>query len=360
MPRARDLGIIIGPLAPGATNSMLDVPGVGVGHATVWRDEPDPPDGRGVARTGVTVVDPGGSPFRSPVPFGSAVLNGAGEMTGLTTGREWGLLESTIALTSTMQLGRVYDAVCELMLEADDLIAEDVVIPAVGECDDSFLNDVRRMQVDKEDVRSAMAAAATSVGSSVAPAEGAVGSGTGMACLGWKGGIGSSSRRLASGHTVGVLLMANFGEASRLTVDGVPVGRSLRPPEGIAVPGPAGSCIVVVGTDAPVDAAGCERLARRAGLGLARTGSTAHHGSGEIFAAFATGLRAPRGESAAGPPMAGAALDEAFAAVVDATEESVLNAMLQSPTVVGRAGNTLHGLPSDDVVRLLRDAGRLA
>jgi D-aminopeptidase len=360
VPRARDLGIVIGPLAPGATNSMLDVPGVGVGHATVWRDEPHPPEGRGVARTGVTVVDPGGDVFRNPVPFGSAVLNGAGEMTGLTTGREWGLLESVVAMTSTMQLGRVYDAVCELMLEADDLIAEEVVIPAVGECDDSFLNDVRRMQVDHEDVRAAMSRAHESVGSLSPPDEGSVGSGTGMACLGWKGGIGTSSRVLTSGHTVGVLLMANFGEAARLTVDGVPVGRTLVPPSGVAVPGPAGSCIVVVGTDAPVDAAGCERLARRAGLGLARTGSTAHHGSGEIFAAFATGLRAPRGESAAGPPMAGTALDEAFAAVVDATEESVLNAMLQSPTVVGRRGNTLHGLPPDDVVRLLRDAGRLA
>jgi D-aminopeptidase len=359
VPRARDLGIAIGPLSPGPTNSLVDVPGVGVGHATVWRDEPDPPEGRGVARTGVTVVDPGGDPFRNPVPFGSAVLNGAGEMTGLTTGREWGLLESPIALTSTMQLGRVYDAVCELMLERDDLIAEDVVIPAVGECDDSFLNDVRRMQVDKADVRAAMASAAAAVGSPVAPTEGAVGSGTGMACLGWKGGIGTSSRRLSSGHTVGVLLMANFGEAGRLTVDGVPVGRTLRPPQGTAVPGPAGSCIVVVGTDAPVDAAGCERLARRAGLGLARTGSTAHHGSGEIFAAFATGLRAPRGESAAGPPLPGRRLDDLFAAVVDATEESVLNAMLQSPTVVGRRGNTVYGLPPDDVVRVLRDAGRL-
>jgi D-aminopeptidase len=359
MPRARDLGITIGPLPPGPTNSMLDVSGVGVGHATVWRDEPDPPEGRGVARTGVTVVDPGGMPFRSPVPFGSAVLNGAGEMTGLTTGREWGLLESPIALTSTMQLGRVYDALCQLMLEQDDLIAEEVVIPAVGECDDSFLNDVRRMQVDQADVRAALAAAAASVGSAAPPDEGAVGSGTGMTCLGWKGGIGTSSRRTPSGHTVGVLLMANFGEAGRLTVDGVPVGRRLQPPQESEVAGPAGSCIVVVGTDAPVDAAGCERLARRAGLGLARTGSTAHHGSGEVFAAFATGLRAPRGERLVGPPLPGRELDDLFAAVVDATEESVLNAMLQAPTVAGRGGHTVHGLPAAAVVELLREAGRL-
>ena len=364
MPRARDLGLSIGPLPTGPTNSMLDIPGVGVGHATVWRDEPDPPQGRGVARTGVTVIDPGGNPFRYPVPFGSAVLNGAGEMTGLCTGREWGLLESPISLTSTMQLGRVYDAMCELMYEEDDLVGDEVVIPAVGECDDSFLNEVRRMQVDKEDVRAALAAARASVGIARPPAEGPVGSGTGMACLGWKGGIGTSSRVVPSGHTVAVLVMSNFGEADRLTVDGVPVGRLLAhpaasAPEVAADPWPAGSCIVVVGTDAPVDAAGCERLARRVGLGLARTGSTAHHGSGEIFAAFATGLRAPRGDRGAIRPVHGREFDDLFAAVVDATEESVLNSMLQSPTVVGRRGNTLYGLPPDDVVRLLRDAGRL-
>jgi D-aminopeptidase len=158
--------------------------------------------------------------------------------------------------------------------------------------------------------------------------------------------------------------MSNFGEADRLTVDGLPVGRLLphlskAAPEVASDPGPAGSCIVVVGTDAPVDAAGCERLARRSGLGLARTGSTAHHGSGEIFAAFATGMRAPRGERVAARPVHGREFDDLFAAVVDATEEAVLNSMLQAPTVVGRRGNTMYGLPADDVVRLLREAGRL-
>lgn len=364
MPRARDLGIAIGPLPTGPTNSLLDVPGVGVGHATVWRDEPDPPEGRGVARTGVTVIDPGGDPFRNPVPFGSAVLNGAGEMTGLMVGAEWGLLESPIGLTSTMQLGRVYDALCELMYEQDELIAEEVVIPVVGECDDSFLNDVRRMQVTKDDVRAAWAEARASVGAAAPPAEGAVGSGTGMSCLGWKGGIGTSSRVVPSGHTVGVLLMSNFGQADRFTVDGVPVGRLLphpseQAPDVPSDPGPKGSCIVVVGTDAPVDASGCERLARRAGLGLARTGSTAHHGSGEIFAAFATGLRAPRGEAVALRPVHGREFDDLFAAVTDATDEAVLNSMLQAPTVVGRKGNTSYGLPADEIVRLFRKTGRL-
>ena len=361
MPRLRDLQLAIGPLPTGPTNSILDVPGVGVGHATVWRDEPDPPRGRGVARTGVTVVDPGGDCFATPVPYGSAVLNGAGECTGLLTAAEWGLLETPVFLTSTMQLGRVYDAACELLLEENPRIGDEVVIPSVAECDDSFLNDVRRMQVERSDVAAALAAARASVGSAQAPQEGAVGSGTGMACLGWKGGIGTSSRVLPDGHTVGVVVMSNFGEAGRLTVDGVRVGDHLRPPEDPTqpAPDPAGSCIVVVGTDGPLEPSGCDRLARRAGLGLARTGSTAHHGSGEIFVAFATGLRVERGSSPPGSPRRGSGLDDYFAAVVDATEEAVLNSMLQATTTVGRRGNVMHALPVDELVAVLRRFSRL-
>jgi D-aminopeptidase len=339
---------------------MLDVPGVGVGHATVWRDEPPPPEGRGVARTGVTVVDPGGDTFGAPIPFGAVVLNGAGEMTGFLTAGEWGLLESPIFLTSTMQLGRVYDSACRLLMAENATIgADDVMIPVVAECDDSFINEPRAMQVEESDVAAALAAARTSIGGTAPPAEGAVGSGTGMACLGHKGGIGTSSRVLPSGHTVAVLVMSNFGEFSRLTVDGVAVGRRIpnpadAAPEIAADPGPKGSCIVIVGTDAPIDHAGCERLATRAGLGLARTGSTGHHGSGEIFMAFATGLRQQRGSVSATAPVAGRGLDPFFEAVVDATEESVLNSMLMAPTVVGRKGNTLYGLDAEVVRALLR------
>jgi D-aminopeptidase len=350
------LGIRIGLLEPGPTNSIVDVPGVGVGHATVWRDEPDPPAGRGVARTGVTVVDPGGNLFRDPVPAGGAVLNGAGECTGLLAATEWGLLESPVFLTSTMQLGRVFDAACELLAGQEPAIGdEDVLIPMVAECDDSFLNDARRMQVTPDDVAAALAAA-RAADRTRPPDEGAVGAGTGMSCLGFKGGIGSASRRVPDGYTVGVLTLTNFGERERLTVAGVPVGRLLPPaPAGRRTPPPAGSCIVVVLTDAPVLAADCTRLARRAGLGLARTGSTAHHASGEIFVAAATGLRAPRsGPAPAGPAVAGRALDPMFAAVVEATEEAVLNSLLQAPTVVGRSGNVSHGLPVDEVARLLR------
>jgi D-aminopeptidase len=179
-----------------------------------------------------------------------------------------------------------------------------------------------------------------------------------MSCLGFKGGIGTASRIASDGHTVGVLLMTNFGERERLSVDGVPVGRLLAPDAGADRP-PAGSCIGVVVTDAPVDGAGCSRLARRIGLGLARTGSVAHNGSGEIFMAAATGARMRRDGTWVSPPTAtNRALDPLFEAVVDASEEAVLNSMLASPTVVGRSGNRQDGLPIDAVARLLREHGR--
>lgn len=384
-------------LPSGPAGSITDVPGTGVGHATVWRDEPDPPAGRGVARTGVTVLDPGGNLFRSPVPAGGAVLNGAGECTGFLAAAEWGLAETPVFLTSTMQVGRVYDAACELLMAQEPRIGtDDVIIPIVAECDDSFLSDARRMQVSAADVAAALGAARASAtaasaarlsgGAALAPAEGAVGAGTGMSCLGFKGGIGTASRVLPSGHTVGVLVLANFGTRERLTIDGVPAGRLLPPPgehgatprgeheheaapprmngstpagEGGAAP-PAGSCITVVLTDGPLDHAACSRLARRAGLGLARTGSTASHGSGEIFLALATGLRAPRGgPPATGPAITGSGLDPFFAGVVEATEEAVLNCLLAAPTVTGRDGHTSYGLPADQVRDLLAAAGRI-
>ncbi len=353
-------------LPSGPTASISDVPGVGVGHVTVWRDEPPPPAGRGVARTGVTVIDPGGNLFRSPVPAGGAVLNGAGECAGFLSMSEWGLAETPVFLTSTMQVGRVYDAACELLAREEDGIGvEDVIIPLVAECDDSYLSDARRMQVSAADVATAREAARAAAAATVRrpPDEGAVGAGTGMSCLGFKGGIGTASRRLPSGHTVGVLTLTNFGDQERLTIDGVPVGRMLPagPGRGRDRP-PAGSCITLVITDAPLDAAACSRLARRAGLGLARTGSTASHGSGEIFLALATGLRATRGSQppAGAIPVTGRGLDPFFAAVVEATEEAVLTSLLAAPTVTGRDGNTSYGLPAGRVRELLAEAGRIA
>jgi D-aminopeptidase len=371
VPRVTDLGITIGLLPPGPTGSVLDVPGVGLGHATVWRDEAPPPAGRGIARTGVTVLDPGGDLFASPVPAGGAVLNGAGECTGLLAAQEWGLAETPVFLTSTMQVGRVYDAACELLTEEQPAIGtDDVIIPIVAECDDSFLSDSRRMQVDRGDVRDALAAARASAGGPAA-VEGAVGAGTGMSCLGYKGGIGTASRVLPGGSVVGVLTLTNFGEAGRLTVAGVPAGQLLterdadgpvRSRAGASAPGrpgPAGSCIVVAITDGPLDAAACQRAARRAGLGLARAGSTAHHGSGEIFLALATGLRAPRDAGPTRAPVTGRALDGYFAAVVEAAEEAVINSLLQAVTVTGRDGNTSRQIPIDELRSLVaRHPGR--
>ncbi|MDX6325491.1 MAG: D-aminopeptidase [Nocardioidaceae bacterium] len=358
MPRARDLGIRIGELPTGPTNSVLDVGGVGLGHTTLMRDEPPPPEGRGTARTGVSVLTLAEDAFSRPLACGGAVLNGAGECTGFLTASEWGTLETPVYLTSTMQLGRVYDAACELALEDSSAVAVDVVIPMVGECDDSFLNDCRRMQVTAEDVRAAHRRAVASSGSREAPEEGAVGAGTGMSCLGFKGGIGTSSRTIADGHTVAVLLMTNFGSREQLMVAGVPVGRLL-PPSGpsdapVGPVRPAGSCIGVAVTDAPVDGQGCARLARRIGLGLARAGSAAQHGSGEIFVAASTTRRCDRdGTVEAGPLVSGRGMDPLFQAVVDAAEEAVLNSMLQASTVVGRDGNVSEALDSDAVRRLV-------
>jgi D-aminopeptidase len=357
MPRARDLGIRVGSLPTGPTNSVLDVAGVGLGHATVRRDEPAPPEGRGHARTGVTSLVVAEDAYLRPVPAGGAVLNGAGECTGFLAAGEWGALESPVFLTSTMQLGRVYDAACELALERHPEVADDVVIPVVAECDDSFLNDCRRMQVTHADVRAAHDEALASRGAAVAPDLGAVGAGTGMSCLGFKGGIGSASRVTPQGHTVAVLLLTNFGERAQLTVAGVRMD-GLLPASAPEPDRPAGSCIGVVVTDAPVDSAGCARLARRVGLGLARTGSVARHGSGEIFLAAATGRRLDRDGSPTGPDvLAGRALDPLFEAVVDAAEEAVLDSMFCAETVVGRDGNTSTALPADAVVAILRQRG---
>ena len=332
MSTPREHGIRIGDLEPGPANAITDVEGVRVGHVTVVRDEPDPPEGRGVARTGVTVV----APPSLPVPAGAAVLNGAGEMTGFLQVREWGVLETPVYLTATMAVGRVLDGAVAAAIEADPRVGvDDVVIPVVAECDDSWLNDARVVQVEATDAGRALAEAS---GGPVA--QGAVGAGTGMVCFGWKGGIGTASRRVGAA-TVGVLVLANFGVRRQLTIAGVPVGRVL--PDDDPGRAPAGSCIAVVATDAPLPAADLTRLARRAGLGLARTGSVAHHGSGEIFLAFSTG---------AGPTVE---LDELFQATVDSTEEAVVNALWTAEDTVGREGRLVPALPQEDVLALLRD-----
>jgi D-aminopeptidase len=325
-----------------------------------------------------------GELFRSRVPAGAAVLNGAGEAIGLTTIAEWGTLESPIFLTSSMAIGRVYDAAVEALVALDETAGiDDAIMPVVAECDDGWLNGSRIVQVDHVDTRAALDAVA---GAEAGPTPGgAIGAGTGMVCFDLKGGIGTASRVVAPidrrrsqadagspaagaepTYTVGVLVLANFGRLERLTVDGVPVGRSLvddeRPGGTIGAGHERGSCIVVVATDAPLLGHALERLARRAGLGLARTGSSAGHGSGDIFIAFSTGVRIPRGS---GEPTWSVTqvddehLDPFFSATVDATEAAVLDAMFQADTVVGRDGHVVEGLPIERTLGLLRAAGRL-
>jgi D-aminopeptidase len=355
----REHGLRVGHFEAGAANAITDVAGVRVGHVTVVRDEPERPVGRGIARTGVTAIlpGPGDSVFRNPVPAGATALNGAGELTGFLQISEWGLIETPIYLTSTMAVGRIFDGAVAAACAADAGVGiDDVVIPVVGECDDSWLNDARTVQVEAEDAGRAVAAA---LGGTIA--EGCVGAGTGMSAFSWKGGIGSSSRLVPEvAATVGVLVLANFGSARDLRIDGVPVfpvvGDGLDPRK------PAGSCIAIVATDAPLEPAQLERLARRAGLGLARTGSVAHHGSGEIFVAFSTAAR----ERDDAPPIRLARtsfpdehLDMLFSAVVEATEESVLNALWAATDTMGREGRVVRALPHEPVLGLLRRHGRL-
>ena len=355
-PRLRALGLRIGRFERGPANAITDVSGVKVGHVTVWRDEPDPPEGRGIARTGVTAVLPGLVETLNcePVPAGMAVLNGAGELTGSMVIREWGRIETPVYLTSTHAVGRVYDGAVDVAVSSDPAVGtESFVIPVVGECDDSWLSEGRVVNVEAADAGRAVASA-----SEGAVAEGAVGAGTGMLTKGYKAGIGTSSRVAPSlAAVVGVLVLSNFYPPPGLVMDGVPVGDLLGEPRGTRHTR-AGSCIAVVAVDAPLSAQQLERIARRAGLGLARCGSVAHHGSGEIFVAFAPPGRRPRGE-APSPGVPGYDLNDVFEAVVDATEEAVLNAVWAAPEVVGREGRVGRALPHDDVLELLERHGRL-
>jgi D-aminopeptidase len=324
MSRPREDGIVIGMLEPGPRNSIADV-GVTVGHVTV-------------EHTGVTAV----VPPSLPLPAGTAVLNGAGELTGSLEIREWGGLSTPVYLTSTHAVGRVYEGAVSVAMAADPRVGVDrVVIPVVGECDDSWLSDARIAHVQPSDVARAVADATADF------EQGAVGAGAGMSCFDWKGGIGSSSRRAAD-HTVGVLLLTNFGSREQLRVDGVPIGQPLdeRPDE---MPEPGGSCIAVVATDAPLAPSQLERLARRAGLGLARAGSVAHHGSGEIFAAFAT---------ATDRSFPDRELNPLFQAAVDATEEAVLCSLWAAVDTTGREGRLVRALPRERVLELYRGRGR--
>jgi D-aminopeptidase len=271
---------------------------------------------------------------------------------------EWGLIETPVYLTATMSVGRVLDGAVAAALAADPAVGvEDVVIPVVAECDDSWLNDARVVQVEAADAGRAVQDA-TASGETVA--QGAVGAGTGMMCFDFKGGLGTASRVVpALEAIVGVVVLANFGARGQLRVDGVPVGRLLAGETGPR-PRPAGSCIVVIASDAPLLSSQLTRIARRAGLGLARTGSVAHHGSGEIFLAFSTTGRQDRERRRATvEAVPDGDLDALFVATVDATEEAVLNALWSAERTKGRDGRVAEALPRDDVLDLLAAHRRL-
>jgi D-aminopeptidase len=339
--RPRDCGIEIGTLPTGPLNAITDVAGLCVGHATI-----------GMHCTGVTAIVPDGldSMFHRPMSAGVAVLNGAGEMTGSLTIREWGTLETPVVLTATMSVGMAYQGVVEATLREVPDVVEDVVIPVIGECDDSWLSDPSAMAVGPRHVAEALANASGGMFEA-----GSIGAGSGMTCLGWKGGIGTASR-VVDGHTLGVLTMTNFGALERLCVNGSPVGRRFaelgRNGEREAS---EGSCIVVIATDAPILPAQCERVARRAGLGLARTGSVATHGSGEIFLAFSTGCRFERNGRGRVDydVLSDRDLDGLFAAAVDATEEAVVDSLFRATTTTGRFGRVAEALPIEELLELM-------
>jgi D-aminopeptidase len=354
--RARDLGIVIGTYQPGPQNAITDVAGVKVGHVTLIQGEGKLMPGKGPVRTGVTVIIPRDDVWHSKVPAGAFVLNGTGEMTGLAWVAESGFLEYPIALTNTLNVPRVANGVMTWMIQhyPGIGITDDTLTPVVAECDDSRLNDSQGRHVTEADVITALDTA-----SSGPVLEGAVGAGTGMVSYGFKGGIGTSSRRVSDregGYTVGVLVNANHGRREELTVNGVPIGKRYDIDHQAAVSGSEGSIIVVIATDAPLDARQLGRLAKRAALGLARTGSTARHGSGDFMLAFSTGNTIPHYPEALTFPMTRMAdthLNPLFTATVEATEEAIMNALTMATTTIGRDDHRVEAISLSKLNALL-------
>ncbi|MBN2470462.1 MAG: P1 family peptidase [Anaerolineae bacterium] len=353
-PRLRDLGISIGRLPPGPYNAITDVPGVRVGHVSVVFDR------EMVARTGVTLIAPRENTVDEDRVFaGFHSFNGCGAMTGLLWLEESGMLSSEIALTGTYTVGTVYDALVRASREGYG----GSQLPVVAETYDGYLNEGPAFHVTQEHVLQALHSAS---GGPVA--EGNVGGGTGMKCHEFKGGIGTSSRVARINcceYTVGVLVQANQGHRIDLTIDGVPVGRDL----GVDVvpgqqPGPGeegSSIIVIVATDAPLLPFQCRRLAQRAVIGLARTGSYGHNWSGDIFLAFATGnhLTSRTADPDTVQMIPNPEIDPLFLGAAEATEEAILNAMCAAETMVGWKGRTIHAMPLDRVVEVMRKYNRL-
>ncbi len=356
--RLRQLGFSIGRFPTGTQNAITDVAGVRVGHTTLISGEGKLEIGKGPVRTGVTAIVPPAPIFTDRVVAGAFVLNGAGEVSGLTQVVEWGLLETPVLLTSTMSVGKVSDATVKWMTRQFPGIGTDydVIIPLVGECDDSWLNDSVGRHVRSEHVYRAIEQAS---GGPVA--EGAVGAGTGLVTCDFKAGIGTSSRRVPAevGHyTLGVLVQSNFGVMRSLVVNGAPVGEILAPEFSSAEKRVhnAGSIICVVATDAPLLSSQITRLCKRAALGIGRVGSFAAHGSGEIIVGFSTANKVPRethGMTTRLEVLLDPACDGLYEAVVECTEEAITNALCMAEDMRGQSDHFAPALPLDRLATIL-------
>lgn len=361
-PRVRELGIEIGVLPTGTFNAITDVAGVRVGQATVIQGDD--------VRTGVTAILPhAGNIFQEKVPGAVFVGNGFGKLMGSTQVQELGEIETPILLTNTLAVPRVADALLDWVLEAPGNEQVRSINPLVAETNDGFLNDIRGRHVGKTEVFAALRAAQEGP-----IAEGSVGAGTGTVAFGFKGGIGTSSRvvpDMAGGYTVGVLVQSNFGGI--LTIDGAPVGKELGQhflkeqlerqhdeKEAAAADRGDGSIIIVVATDAPLDARNLERLAGRTMLGLARTGSAATNGSGDYAIAFSTAIEnriKPGAQIRQSSTLANDAMSPLFLAVIEATEEAICNSLFCATSVTGRDGNRVEALPIERTLEILRRHG---
>src|SRR6266581_494487 len=365
-PRARDLGVPFDG-TPGPFNAITDVPGVTVGHTTLISGEGKLQVGKGPVRTGVTAVLPRGKDsWSNPVFAGWWSLNGNGEMTGTTWVEESGFLEGPVMITNTHSVGVVRDAVIQWRVNhrQPDPTGYWWSLPVVAETWDGWLNDINGFHVKPEHTFHAIDSA-----HSGAVEEGAVGGGTGMVCNGFKGGIGTASRKLDSkegGYTVGILVQCNYGTKNNLRIAGIPVGREIDADDPYAgtsfVNDDRGSIIVVVATDAPLVAHQLKRLARRVALGLGRNGSISGNGSGDIFIAFST---ANPGAAAADhvvdlKMMPNDKLGPVFAATVQATEEAIINAMVAAETMTGIENHRVRALPHDQLRAVLKKYNRLA
>lgn len=353
--RAADLGIRIGVMKPGKLNAITDVNGVKAGHTTLIKSDS--------IRTGVTAIIPhNGNVFQQKVPAAIYVGNGFGKLAGTTQVKELGNIESPIILTNTLSVATAINAVISHTLTQKGNENVQSVNVVAGETNDGYLNDIRGKHVKEADVLSAINTASAGT-----VPEGNVGAGTGTVCFGFKGGIGTASRVLPQqlgGYTVGVLVQTNFGGV--LTVDGVPVGEELKKyylSEQLNDKAD-GSCMIVVATDAPLDARNLERLAKRAFMGLAKTGGIAHNGSGDYVIAFSTDstLRV-----SFNPPailkqnvLSNDAVSPLFMATIEATEEAIINSLLAAETMKGKNGRTAEALPQDKLKEILKKYNRIS